>query len=430
MLRVVEAKVASRRSELEHGSPGRRDLRLGKRSLLSFLLFLMLCGCTHRQFVKEPYPRWGEEIALERPDRSASLILRYQPPPDPARAPACLLIVHGMNEYVGRYGDIVHHFAQRFLVAGFDLYAHGLSNPILRQADRALTAGAAEQEVSDAYLAQVPLRDLEPMRQDLDRVLHRLISLCDELGAGEKPVFILSHSLGSLVAASYLLKARSQPDPRDRVQGIVLLGPAFSVSQVPGWRGWLANPLIRLSFHAEEHFLNPGDEPWPLLLLNQVVALTAVPLLDGLFEVLSWPGMRQWFTPVTPDWVVNYLTDWEEERARHRADGWIIRRSLLRYVKGVEKEIVCFRRGMGAFATPYYLVYSGHDPITPPWGAHDFARATLYRHPDNQVWALPDLYHHEHLYSAPPLRGEILERINRWLDRRLSSLHREAGTPP
>ncbi|HWP01544.1 MAG TPA: alpha/beta hydrolase [Methylococcus sp.] len=428
MPRVVEAEAC--RAVLEHSLSGRCDMRLGNRSLLLPLLFLMLCGCTHRQFVKEPYPRWGEEITLERPDRSAPLILRYKLPPEPTRTPACLLIVHGMNEYVGRYGDIVHHFARRFLVAGFDLYAHGLSNPVLRQADRALTEGAAEQEVSDAYLAQLPLRDLEPMRQDLEIVLHRLIPLCDELGAGRKPVFILSHSLGSLVAASYLLKTRPKDDPGGRVRGIVLLGPAFSVSQVPGRGGWLANPLIRLSFHAEEHFLNPGDEPWPLMLLNQAVALATVPLLDGLFEVLSWPGMRQWFTPVTPDWVVNYLTDWEEERARHRADGWIIRRSLLRYVKGVEKEIVHFRRGMSAFATPYYLVYSGQDPITPPWGAHDFARVTLHRHPDNQLLPLPDLYHHEHLYSAPPLRAEILQRIDGWLDRRLSSLHRETETPP
>lgn len=394
------------------------------RSSLLRVTLTMLCGCAHRQLVREPYPRWGEEIRVESEEGAAPLILRLMTPPEPA--PACLLIVHGMNEYIGRYGEIARHFARRFIVAGFDLSAHGLSNPILRQADQALTSGAASQEVSEAYVAQTALHDLEPMRRDLHRVLRRLGAYCDAHGAAGRPVFLLTHSLGSLVAASYLLQERHENDPRERVQGTVLLGPAFSVTAVPGWRGWLANPLIDLSFHAEEHFLRPHGQPWPRLILDQAVSLVTVPLLRGLFEALSWPGLRRVFTPVTPDWVVDYLTDWEEERARHRADGWIIRRSLLRYVKGVEREIVRFRRRMGEFATPYFLVFSGHDPITPAWGNDDFARATLHQHPDNQMLPLPELSHHEHLFSAPPLRAELLEKIDQWLERRLLSLKHPA----
>lgn len=383
----------------------------------------LLCGCTHRQWVAEPYPRWGEEIWLDRSDSPASLSLRVLSPPDPAQAPACLLIVHGMNEYIGRYGDIARHFARRYIVAGFDLYAHGLSNPVYREADRALAAGAAQQDVSEAYLAQAALRDLQPMRQDLDVVMHRLVAECDARGAAGRPVFLLTHSLGSLVAASWLLRA--PPDLSGRVQGIVLAGPAFSVTRLPGWRGWLANPIIAWSFYAEEHFLHSRGEPWPLLILNQAVALATVPLFDGLFEVLSWPGLRQVFTPVTPAWVVNYLTDSEAERARHRADGYIIRRSLLRYVKGIEKEIVRFRRRMAEFATPYLLIYAGGDPITPAWGNEDFARTTLDKHPDNELLPLPDKNHHEHLFSAQPLRDELLQRIDRWLERRLGTMSRQ-----
>jgi len=389
------------------------------RLLALFLLLTMLSGCAHRQFVRQPYPRWGEEVRVARAV-GAPLILRVLEPAEPA--PACLLIVHGMNEYVGRYGDIARHFARRYLVAGFDLYAHGLSNPVLAAADRALSEGAVEQDVSQAYLAQTALSDLEPMRRDLDHALRRLVAYCDERGLSGRPVFLLTHSLGALVAASYLLQRQ---DREQRVQGIVLLGPAFSVSRLPGWRGWLANPFIDLSFHAEEHFLHPQDQAWPRAILSQAVALVAAPVFRGVFEALSWPGLRALFTPGTPDWVVDYLTDWEDERARHRADGWIIRRSLLRYVKGVEREIARFRRRMGEFATPYYLIYSGHDPITPAWGNHDFARATLHKHPDNQLLPLPDASHHEHLYSAPPLRDELLEQIERWLERRLSSLHRQ-----
>ncbi|SDY61840.1 alpha/beta fold hydrolase [Nitrosomonas sp. Nm33] len=394
---------------------------------LAFIILLLatLSGCVHRQFVTQPYPRWGEEILINQANDANPLLLRILQPTEPSNALACLLLVHGMNEYIGRYSEIARYFAQRFIVAGFDLYAHGLSNPILQQADQALIAGAARQEVSDAYLAQIPLYDLDPMRQNLSHALKHLIISCDEQGKSDKPIFIVSHSLGSLIAASYLLSTQIGNEPARRVQGIVLLGPAFSVTEVPGWRGWLANPLIKLSFHAKEHFLNPQNEPLPLMIMNQIVSLVIVPLLDGIFEVLSWPGLRTLFTPATPDWVVDYFTDSEEEKARIRADGWVIRRTLLRYVKGIEAEIVHFRRHMSEFAIPYYLIYSGHDPITPSWGNQDFARATLQNHPDNELLPLSKLSHHEHLFSSQPLRDEFLKKIEHWLNLRLLSLNRE-----
>lgn len=398
-----------------------------------FLLLIILPGCVHRQFVTQPYPRWGEEIPINQANDANPLILRLMRPAEPIHASACVLLVHGMNEYIGRYGEIARYFAQRFIVAGFDLYAHGLSNPMLQQADQALTASAARQEVGDAYLAQTRLHDLEPMRQGLSQALRHLIFLCNEQDKEEKPnkpVFIVSHSLGALIAASYLLSTENTHDSAMRVQGIVLLGPAFSVSEVPGWRGWLANPFIKLSFHAEEHFLNPQNEPLPLLIVNQLVSLITVPLLDGLFEVLSWPGLRTLFTPVTPDWVVDYLSDSEAEKAEIRADGWFIRRNLLRYVKGIEAEVVRFRRHMNTFAIPYYLIYSGRDPITPAWGNEDFARVTQQNHPDNALLPLPELSHHEHLFSSQPLRDELLKKIEQWLDQRVLSWNQEKTTRP
>jgi alpha-beta hydrolase superfamily lysophospholipase len=404
-----------------------RNKRSPTTYIVAFILILLtlLAGCVHRQSVTQPYPRWGEEIPIIQANDGNPLILRVMQPPKPNQAAACLLLVHGMDEHIGRYGEIAHYFAQRFIVAGFDLYGHGLSNPILRQADEALTAGATQQDVSDAYLAQVSLYNLEPMRQSLSQALRHFTLLCNAQGESDKPVFIVSHSLGALIAASHLLSTQQEHGPAKQVQGIVLLGPGFSVTEVPGWRGWFANPIIRLSFHAEEHFLNPQNEPLPLLIVNQLVSLITVPLLDGLFEVLSWPVLRSLFSPVSPDWVVEYLTDSEAEKARIRADGWFIRRTLLRYVKGIESEIVLFRRRMSEFAIPYFLIYSGRDPITPSWGSQDFAGATLQNHPDNTVLPLPELNHHEHLFSSQPLRNELLARIEYWLERRLLSLSRE-----
>ncbi|PXW86051.1 alpha-beta hydrolase superfamily lysophospholipase [Nitrosomonas sp. Nm84] len=391
--------------------------------LLSVLLLLtMLFGCVHQKFVSEPYPRWGEESRVDQSGDNGPLIVRTLFPPEPAKARACVLLVHGMNEHIGRYGEVARYFSRQFIVAGFDFYAHGLSNPLLQRADLALTGGADRQDVGDAYLAQSPLRDLEPMRRTLDQALRKTAALCDEQGDSKRPVFIVAHSLGALVTASYLMSIRNEGDAVRRVQGVIFLAPAFAVSEPPGWRGWLANPLIKLSFHAETHFLHPQNEPLPLLIFNQLLSLVTVPVLDGLFEVFSWPGLRNFLTPGAQAWVVDYLTDSEEEKARLRADDWLIRRALLRFVKGIEAEIVHFRRQMGEFTLPYYLIYSEQDPITASWGGKDFAHDTLTHHADNEVLALPNLRYHQHLFLKEPARTELLRNIEQWIGRRLHAL--------
>jgi alpha-beta hydrolase superfamily lysophospholipase len=369
--------------------------------------------------VHTPYPHWGEEVRLAA-EGAPSLSLQLLAPPGPPQG--CLLIVHGMHEYIGRYGVIARHFAERFFVAGVDLRAHGLTNPVLAAADRAVTLGEASCDVGDAFLEQAPLGNLAPMRADLKRALDAAVARCPRGGdGGEAPLFILSHSLGALVAASFLLEERGKGGSADRVQGIVLAGPAFSVPRVPGRWGGLANGPISLSFFSEEHCFHKGPKSWPLFLLSQTVAMPVSLLLNGLFEILSWPGVRNIVSPRTPDWVPDFLSDDPAERARHRADGYIIRRSILRYVKGIEREIVRFRRQMAAFDFPYLLIYAEHDPITPAWGNRDFLNATRDKHPDNAIVHWPDQNHHEQLFSSPPFREALLRYIDHWLDSRLQA---------
>ncbi len=377
----------------------------------------MLPACVHRQFVSEPYPRWGQETSITQAD-AAPLILRTLYPVDPEGAKACVLLVHGMNEHIGRYHETAQYFARQYIVTGFDHHAHGLSNPVLQQADSELMQGAARTEVSDAYLAQAQLSDLQPLRRYLQQALRQTFALCDSTNEVKQPVFIIAHSLGALVTASYLLQSLVEDDPDGRVQGVVFLAPAFAVSEPPGWRGWLATPLIALSFHAETHFLQPQDEPLPLLILNQAFAVVTVPLLDGLFDVLSWPGIRAVVSPTSPAWVRGYLTDSEAEKQRLHNDHWIVRRTLLRFVKGIEEEIVRFRRHMNTFNIPYYLVYSEHDPITPAWGAQDFVAATYHHHVHNAVLALP-MHYHQHAFLQEPTRSAILGQIERWMQHRV-----------
>lgn len=393
-----------------------------KPNLLSILL-LMLCssGCSYQQIVKTKYPLWGEAHNLNSDKAGSIRHMQILMPARPDSASGCLMIVHGMNEHIGRYGNIARHFSDRFIVAGMDMTAHGLSNPILIKADKTIEAGASAYDASSAYLEQAQLGDLQSLRDDLNLALNHLINHCDKLSANQSlPVFILSHSLGSLVSASYLLQTDSEAI-KSRIKGIIFTGPAFSVTEVPGWRGWFQNPFIRFSFYTQEHFLNPHDEPLPLLLFNQLLALITVPLHDGFFELLSLPGLRNVFSPTTPAWVEEHLSDSEEERVRQRNDNYIMHRSVLCYALGVEKEIIQFRQNMAKFATPYLLIYSEYDPITPAWGSTDFAAVTLDIHEHNELMVLPGKSHHEQLFSTPALREQILRKIDDWLKQRLEN---------
>jgi alpha-beta hydrolase superfamily lysophospholipase len=383
---------------------------------LSFcsLALMMLSACSQQPIANKPYPVWGKTISLARNFSDSRHMQLLEPLPDKP-AEVCILIVHGMNEYIGRYTEIARYFAQNSIVAGVDLTAHGLSNPVIAHANQQINSGKKDQDVGQAFQEQAPLRDLSPMRKDLKHALHFLVEQCDQVVAERPlPLFILSHSLGSLVSASYLLQTDDEI-LKKRISGIIFTGPAFSVTEVPGWRGWLQNPLIRFTYHTHEHFLNPHDEALPLMLFNQLLALSAVPIQDGLIELLSLPVIRDVFSPSTPDWVVNYLSDSEEERTRHRKDPFIVRKTVLRYVLGVEKEVIKFRRTMASFKVPYLLIYSEFDPITPAWGSADFLAATQHNHPHNEALMLARKSHHEQLFSEPVLRQQILDKIQTWI---------------
>ncbi|MGR8942033.1 MAG: alpha/beta fold hydrolase [Gammaproteobacteria bacterium] len=393
---------------------------MGTLRLVCSLSLLVCIGCSHRQTVTQPYPFWGKAVNLPVSGSDFPRSLQLLTPQSPDSIQGCLLIVHGMNEHIGRYGPIARHFADRFIVAGFDMTAHGMSNPMLAEGHESIVNGASGFDVSDAFLEQAQLDDLQPMRDDLKQTLRFLALRCNKSSDQTPlPIFILSHSLGSLVASSFLLQTRHDPLV-SRFQGIIFSGPAFSVTEVPGWRGWFQNPIVRFTFYTHEHFLNPhDDEPVPVMLFNQLVALLTVPLQDGIIELLSLPGLRQLFTPTTPDWVIDYLSDSEEEKTRQANDKYIIKRSILRFVLAVEKEIIDFRNRMDRFDSPYLLIYSEDDPITPAWGNRDFAAATRYKNPHNQVVLLANVSHHEQLFSSSPLREHTLTVIDDWLEERL-----------
>ncbi len=84
------------------------------------------------------------------------------------------------------------------------------------------------------------------------------------------------------------------------------------------------------------------------MLFNQFAALISVPVQDGIFELLSFPGLRQVFSPTTPSWVNDYLTDSEEEKIRSANDKYQMECSVLSYVLAVERD--------NRFSKPYEAI--------------------------------------------------------------------------
>ena len=141
--------------------------------------------------------------ALTRPD-GERLALRDWPPPAIARR-ATVLLVHGLGEHSGRYEHLARELGRcGCAVRGYDHHGHGRSSGVrgaLPQADRLLTDLAA---VVDATRAAMP--------------------------AGE-PLILLGHSMGGLVAASFVARALRPVD------ALVLSSPALAI---------FTNPLQKL----------------------------------------------------------------------------------------------------------------------------------------------------------------------------------------
>jgi acylglycerol lipase len=110
---------------------------------------------------------------------------------------AVLPIVHGLGDHSGRYMNVVNHFVPLgYVVYGVDQPGHGKSDGLREYVERF-------DDFSDtltAYLAMV--REWQP----------------------GKPIFLLSHSIGGLIASYYLL------DHQAEFQGAIFSAPVVKVA--------------------------------------------------------------------------------------------------------------------------------------------------------------------------------------------------------
>jgi alpha-beta hydrolase superfamily lysophospholipase len=109
---------------------------------------------------------------------------------------AALLIVHGLAEHSGRYGNVVNHFVPLgYAVYGIDHVGHGKS------------------EGERVYVKY------------FDDFTNTLKIYFDKIRGSQpgKPIFLVGHSVGGLIGAVYLL------DHQAELAGAVLSGPAVKI---------------------------------------------------------------------------------------------------------------------------------------------------------------------------------------------------------
>ncbi len=111
---------------------------------------------------------------------------------------AVVVIVHGYGEHSGRYAHVARRLAlQNFIIETFDLRGHGRS-----EGDRAFIS-SFDQYTRDVHVFAKRVREKHP----------------------DLPVFLLGHSLGGLIAATYIL------DFQPRIGGVILSSPALKISE-------------------------------------------------------------------------------------------------------------------------------------------------------------------------------------------------------
>lgn len=254
---------------------------------------------------------------------------------------AIVLIAHGLGEHSGRYGNYVDYFLPRgYALYSFDTRGHGRSSG---------TRGYIER--FDQYV------------EDIDQWAAEARS--DWPGA---PLFVLGHSLGSLMALSY---ARQHPD---RLTGLIVSGTALQDAlEMPAWKRSLAQVLSHVT---------------PSLKMNNGVPLSGLshdPAVSVAFE--ADPLTHTWGTP------------------RLAAEAEVVRAQII--------------QSASMWRVPTLMLHGGADPVCLATGARQFAAQT----PPGLVefHEYPGLYHEVHNEAE---RAQVFHDIDAWLATRLGSVER------
>jgi alpha-beta hydrolase superfamily lysophospholipase len=250
----------------------------------------------------------------------------------PSQAPrGALLLVHGIGEHSGRYEHVGAAFAEAGIdVLAFDQRGFGRSG-----------GRRAYVNSFDDYLADVE-------------------ALLAERRAAGVPVILLGHSLGGLVATSYLVSDRPQPD------FAVLSSPALS-AEMPRWQQVLA-PVLG----------------------------TVIPRLK-----------------VSADFDGSILTRDPAEQTAYEEDPLRVAASTARLGREVLRAMKTVGTSLDRLRLPTYVLHGGDDTLVPPSASEPLASLPNVT---RRVW---DGLRHECLNE--PERAEVLSEIIAWITSQLAS---------
>ncbi|MFL6245046.1 MAG: alpha/beta hydrolase [Thermoanaerobaculia bacterium] len=261
-----------------------------------------------------------------------------------ASARARLVLVHGYAEHRGRYRALLDQLTAGGVACHlFDLRGHGESDGPRGHVDR-----------FDDYL------------DDLQRVI-------GTVPAGNTPLLLLAHSLGSLIALSYV---RKHPHAFDGIAvSSPFLGPAFAV---PAARLMLARVA---SVIAPTLRFDSGLSPeWVSRDPDIVAAYAADPHV---------------FSTTTPRWFVE--------------------------VSAAQRELI---EHANEITTPALFLVAGSDRIADHRIAHQLFARLGTPESDKELHAYPDLYH-EVFNEIAEGRAEVIRHLLSWIDSRVA--RRSAG---
>ena len=197
--------------------------------------------------------RSGEQTGILTTTDGLELRWRCFPPPGIPRG--LVFIVHGLFEHSARYRAVADHLAALGLaVFALDLRGHGESEG-----------------------RRVHVGDFDAYARDLDAGL-RLVRERHP----DRPVVLLGHSMGGVVAARYAL------DHGDELHGLVLSAPGLAPhpsSAPPSWLAALGRMLSRL---APRTLVDAGLDPTKISRDQDVVAAYVADPLIGRKVSARW----------------------------------------------------------------------------------------------------------------------------------------------
>ncbi|MDZ8023554.1 MAG: lysophospholipase [Nostoc sp. DedQUE11] len=268
------------------------------------------------------------------------LKLYYQSWYPQGKVKAILAIVHGLGAHSDRYNNLIQHFIpKQYAVYGFDLRGHGRS-PGQR-----------------GYINR-----WSEFREDL----RAFLELIKTQHPGS-PIFLLGHSLGSVIVLDYALR---YPQKASALQGVITLAPALGKVGVSKTRLVIGKLLSRV---------------WPRFTLNTGLDLSAGSRDEKILAAYAQDSLRhtrasarlatEFFATV--DWVNAHAADWQ---------------------------------------LPLLILHGGADRVTLPEGGKIFYQRVSS--PDKLRIEYPGAYHE---LQSDLNYQEVLADLENWLERHLAT---------